>query len=490
MMCQVPYPLALGRRAPVQCKHMPTYDFDVLVIGSGPAGQKAAIKCAKVGRSVGLIDRRQVVGGRCLHIGTIPSKTIRAAIIYLSGYYERKIYGGDYRVKKDITAEDLIFRCNAIIRREIDVIRDQLERNEVQVFSGEAAFVDQHTLRVTSSIGTEQYTADYIIVCSGTVSHLTVDLPFDGKHVLNTDDILSISFLPKRLTMLGASVIGLEYASMFSLLDIEVTLISPYKKLLPFVDQQLVEAFHSHMLKQGVRFVMEAEVADIRIDDGVVTTSLKSGMQIEGDMLLYAAPRFGNTENLNLAAAGLAANERGNLVVNEHYQTSVPHIYAAGDVIGFPALASTAIDQGRKAANHLLNVKDIPYEPLFPFGIYTFPDMSMVGASEEKLKQEGRPYLVGIGYYRESARGQIIGDEEGLIKLLFDPDSRELLGVHIIGAEATELIHVGQAVLINRGKIDYFLDTVFNYPTLAEVYKIAALEGFNKTPASRPMDHL
>lgn len=466
-------------------------NFDVVVIGCGPAGQKAAIKCAKLGKKVALIDRREVVGGRCLHIGTIPSKTMRHAIIYLSGYFERRIYGNDYRVKQNITVEDLLLRCNAIIKREIEVIQSQLQRNSVEVFFGEGSFIDAHTLRVSSLRGVEELSTEYVIICSGAASHICADLPFDMQYVLTTDEILAMSFLPQRMAILGGGVIGLEYASMFSLLGIEVFVITPYPSLLPFIDKQLVEALMQHMQRHGTQFLFEEELLSSQvIAPRQVRCNLKRFGQLEVEMLFYAAPRNGNTETLNLQAAGLTANERGYINVNANYQTAVPHIYAAGDVIGWPSLASTSIDQGRKAANHLLHVKDIPYEPLFPFGIYTFPDISMVGASEEMLKQAGRPYQTGIGYYRASARGQILGDIDGLIKLLFDPETREVLGVHIIGSEATELIHIGQAVMVNKGKIDYFLDTVFNYPTLAEVYKIAALNGFNKTPAAKPMDHL
>jgi NAD(P) transhydrogenase len=465
--------------------------YDVVVIGSGPAGQKAAIKCAKLGKRVALVDRREVVGGRCLHLGTIPSKTIRSAIIQLSGYYERKFYGSDYRVKQDITAQDLVFRCNAIIRREIEVISDMLVRNGVNVMHGEGSFLDPHTVRVAGHAGEADLKAEYIIVCTGSVAHVTRDLPFDKLHVLDTDDILLMSYLPKRMVILGGGVIGLEYASMFSLLDIEVAVVSTYTQLLPFVDRQLVEALENHMHRQQVRFYLGEEVSTVELRaPQQVHVQLKSGTELDAEMLLFAAQRWGNTLELNLAAAGLSAGPRGILEVNQNYQTAQPHIYAAGDVIGFPALASTSIDQGRKAANHLLHVRDTPYAPQFPYGIYTFPDVSMVGDSEQELQKRGQQYEVGIGYYRESARGQIIGDEDGLVKLLFDPDSRRLLGVHVIGAEATELIHLGQAVLINSGTIDYFLDTVFNYPTLAEVYKLAALNGFNKLPASRPMDHL
>jgi NAD(P) transhydrogenase len=462
-------------------------EYDVIVIGCGPAGQKAAIKCAKIGKRVAIIDERQVVGGQCLLIGTIPSKTMRAAIIYLSGYYERRIYGQDYKVKGEITAEDLVFRCNAIISREIRIIHGQLERNGVAVISGVGQFIDPHTIRVSHTIGTDDYRAQHIIICTGSTSHILTNLPFNSVNILNTDDILKLNFIPKRLMVIGGGVIGLEYASMFALLDIEVLIVSRHPTLMPWVDREVVEALKAHLRQQGVRFLMDTRVQDCDAPDPhTVKGTFDNGEEFEVEMILYAAPRIGNTADLNLTAAGLSANENGCLTVNDVYQTEQPHIYAAGDVIGWPSMASTSIDQGRKAANHLLGVEDVPYEPLFPYGIYTFPDISMIGATEEQLRKNNQPYETGVGRYRDSARGEIIGDEFGLVKLLFDPDSRALLGAHIIGSEATELIHIAQAVMISHGKIDYFIDTVFNYPTLAEVYKIAALNGFNKTRAARP----
>jgi NAD(P) transhydrogenase len=464
------------------------YDYDVIVIGCGPAGQKAAIKCAKVGKRTALVDNRQVVGGQCLHMGTIPSKTLRAAIIYLSGYYERKIYGSEYRVKEEITVDDLIFRCNSIIRREIDIIHGHLDRNKVDVISGDASFLDDHTIRVVSVVGTSDITAEKIVICTGSTSNILEDLPFNGVNLINTDDILELSFLPKSLLIFGGGVIGLEYACMFSLLDIEVSVLSRFPALLPWVDRDVVNALQEYMVRRGVKFYLEDGIEDIDvIDHHHIVGTFKSGSDFEYEMLMYAAPRKGNTADLHLPAAGLQTIEKENIGVNQNYQTAKPHIYAAGDVIGFPALASTSIDQGRKAANHLLGVQDVPYEPLFPYGIYTFPDISMVGASEHELNERGIPYLVGLGRYHDCARGQIIGDDDGLIKLLFSPADRKLLGVHIIGSEATELIHIGQAVMIAGGKLDYFIDTVFNYPTLAEVYKIAALNGFNKTEAALPV---
>jgi len=467
-------------------------DFDVIVIGCGPAGQKAAIKCGKVGAKVAVVDNRETVGGQCLHIGTIPSKSMRAAITYLSGFYERIFYGPEYRTKKDITAEDLLWRCHSIISREIQVIHNQLRRNEVSVLYGVARFLDEHTVEIASTTGTKTYSADKFLIATGTVPHMLQEIEFDNEHVLNTDNILQMKYLPEKLALIGGGVIGLEYASMFSMLDIEVHVITQYETLLPWVDQQCIEALIKHMKERGVVFHLGRHLDEIKVAKPRLVTGRfrETGEEFSAGMLMYAAQRWGNTRQLNLAAAGLEPGERDCLEVNSNYQTQKDHIYAAGDVIGWPSLASTSIDQGRKAANHMLSVADVPYYPIFPVGIYTFPDISMVGESEDKLKQEGREYEVGIGYYRDSARGQILGDSDGLVKLLFDPRDRKLLGVHIVGTQAPELIHLGQAVMIEGGKLDYFIDTVFNYPTLAEVYKLAALNGFNKLDVSMPEEHL
>ena len=467
-------------------------NYDVIVIGCGPAGQKAAIKCGKVGARVAVVDNRETVGGQCLHIGTIPSKSLRAAISYLSGYYERIIYGPDYRVKKDITVDDLLWRCHSIISREIQIIHNQLRRNDVTVLQGRARFTGPNSIEVVSTNGSKEYTADKFLIATGTVPHLLQEIEFDNEHIMNTDDILQLKYLPKKLAVIGGGVIGVEYASMFSMLNIEVHLITQYTSLFPWVDRQLVDTLVEHMKNRGVTFHFGRHLDDLQVTGPkrVEGRFRETGDELAVDMVLYAAQRWGNTRELNLAAAGLAVGERDYLEVNSNYQTAQGHIYAAGDVIGWPSLASTSIDQGRKAANHMLSVADVPYYPMFPYGIYTFPVISMVGESEDRLKQDGRAYEVGVGYYRDSAQGQIIGDKEGLIKLLFDPGDHKLLGVHIIGSQASELIHLGQAVLINGGTIDYFIDTVFNYPTLAEVYKHAALNGFNKLDEALPMDHL
>jgi NAD(P) transhydrogenase len=459
--------------------------YDVIVIGCGPAGQKAAIKCAKAGRRTAIIDERQVVGGQALHIGTIPSKTLREAIIYLSGHHQREIYGSQYRLKSDLTVDDLLTRCRMIIEREIDVIHNQLTRNGVSVISGFAKFTGPHSISVYESVGCMELTADYFVIATGTISHNLQGLPIDGMHVMNSDDIMRLPILPKRLMIVGAGVIGLEYAAMFALLDIKVTLVSQYSSLLPFVDRELVEILVQQMERNGVtiRYNEEVEQGSVKVHaHKVVSGKFKNGGDnFEVDLVMYCGARWGNVRELNLDAVGLVPGQKDLLEIEPgSYRTSVPYIYAAGDVIGFPQLASTSIDQGRKAANQLLGQPDVGYQPIFPYGIYTYPEISMVGASEQQLQKDNIPYLVGIGRYRDTARGQIMGDSEGLLKILFAPDTRKVLGVHAIGREATELIHLGQAVMIFGGVLDYFVDTVFNYPTLGEAYKLAGLNGLNE----------
>lgn len=456
------------------------YDYDVIVIGCGPAGQKAAIKCAKCGLRVALIDKREVVGGLCLHIGTIPSKTLREAIIYLSGYYERKIYGKNYRVKKDINIEDLLFRTNAIINREIEVIHGQLTRNGVTIISGTARFTGKHKIEINSSTGSTHLTAHSFIITTGSIPHKPDHVLFDGERILVTDEILNLKFIPKRMLIVGGGVIGVEYAAMFALLEIEVMLVSQYEDILPFVDSELVSALKKSMFQNGVSFHFGDNIEQIAVVGEIVKGRLMSGIEFEVDLVMFAAPRWGATEELNLTTIGVSCNERNYIAVDSNYRTNIEDVFAAGDVIGFPSLASAAIDQGRKAANALMKMKDVPIPSVLPYGIYTIPEISMIGASEEQLRKENRSFITGIGRYMNTARGQIIFDEDGILKLLFDPETRKLLGVHIIGTQATELIHIGQAVLLSEGTINYFIDTVFNYPTLAEVYKLAALSGRNK----------
>jgi NAD(P) transhydrogenase len=468
---------------------MSDFAYDLLVIGSGPAGQRAAIQAAKLNRRVALVERKAVIGGVCINTGTIPSKTLREAVLHLSGYRQRGLYGASYTVKQDITMDDLLFRTDHVVRHEIDVTRHQLLRNRVEVFTAHAAFVDPHTIRLTDadghgSLGTREVHAAHVVIATGTEATRDPHIPFDGKRICSSDDVLGLQRLPRTLTVVGGGVIGLEYASLFATLGVRVTLIDKRHRLLPFVDAELVEALTYHLRENRVTLRLGEEVSGMDlITDGYgdrVRIHLGSGKLVVTDTALYSVGRTGATASLNLQAAGLSADARGRLAVTEHYQTAVPHIYAVGDVIGFPSLASTSMEQGRLAACHAFGVEARSVPSLFPYGIYAIPELSMVGRTEEELTEAGVPYEVGKASYREIARGQIIGDSTGLLKLLFHLDTHALLGVHIIGEGASELVHIGQAVLAFGGTIEYFVTTVFNYPTLAECYKTAAFDGLNR----------
>lgn len=465
----------------------PIYEYDLLVIGSGPAGQRAAIQAAKLNKRVCIIERRAVVGGVCINTGTIPSKTLREAVLHLSGYRERGLYGASYTVKQNITMDDLLFRTDHVIRHEIDVTRHQLMRNHIDLIAAEASFVDAHTIRLHYLDGRSlrDVTAAHVVIATGTMATKERNIAFDGNQILISDDILKLNHLPRSMTVIGAGVIGIEYACIFAALGVRVTIIDKRNRLLPFVDAEIMDALTYHLRSTRVTLRLGEEVKTLDlIDDNShgkrVRIGLASGKQISTECALHSIGRSGATDKLNLDAAGLTADERGRLKVNAVYQTAVPHIYAVGDVIGFPSLASTSMEQGRLAACHALGVEAKSVPELFPYGIYTIPEISTVGRNEEELTAQGIPYEVGKAQYREIARGQIIGDSTGLLKLIFHIETHELLGVHIIGEGASELIHIGQAVMAFGGTVDYFVNTVFNYPTLAECYKTAAFDGINR----------
>lgn len=458
------------------------YQYDVLVIGCGPAGQRAAVQAAKLRKKVAIIDSREVVGGVCVNTGTIPSKSFKEAVLYLSGYRQRSVYGAGYSVKSEIEMSDLTFRCNHMMQTEINVISNQLKRNHVDVLFGHAKFADEHTLDITSVEGTVSRTADKIIICTGAHPHRPGNIAFNGRTIFDSDDILDMKELPRLLTVVGGGVIGTEYASMFAALGVHVTIIDGRKRLLPFIDQEIVECLQYQMRSMGVTLRLGEEVLDcVERDDGQVVTKLKSGKVVVSDSVLFSAGRRAATDNMGLEEIGIHPDERGKLTVNEHYQTELMHIYAAGDVIGFPALASTSADQGRASVCHAYNVPGKQHKVLLPFGIYSIPEISIVGPTEEELTDQGIPYEVGVARFREIARGHLIGDVNGMLKILFNRETKQLLAVHIIGENSTELVHIGQAVIALKGGLQYLLDAVFNYPTLAECYKVAALDGFNKT---------
>jgi NAD(P) transhydrogenase len=461
---------------------MSAMKYDLIVIGSGPAGQRAAVAASKMGKRVAVIEARQVVGGVCINTGTIPSKTMREAVLHLSGYNYRSVYGVNYRVKEKITMADLAFRVQAVIKTEVDVTEAQLSRNAIDVVHGVARFIDPHLVHVESPQGETTLEAGQIVIGVGTKPAVSENVPVNGKTIINSDEILGLEALPKSLIVVGGGVIGVEYTCMFAVLGVRVTLIEKRDRLLDFADREIIEALSYHLRDARVTMRLGEEVESVEEQaPGTVVANLMSKKKVSGDALLYAVGRQGNVDDLNLAAAGLEADNRGRIAVDEHYQTKVPHIYAAGDVVGFPSLASVSMEQGRIAASHAFeDHAAYSNSGFYPYGIYTIPEISFIGKTEEQLTGEDVPYEVGMAYYREVARGQIRGDTTGRLKLIFHRDTRKVLGVHIIGEGASELVHIGQAVMTLDGTVDYFVDSVFNYPTLAECYKVAAFNGLGR----------
>jgi NAD(P) transhydrogenase len=460
------------------------HDYDLLVLGSGPAGQKAAIQAAKVNRRAALVERQRHLGGVSVNTGTIPSKTIREAVVYLTGLAQRGIYGQDYRLKDEIEIADLAVRTRQVVERERAVIRDQLLRNHVVLFEGTASFADPHTIVVVDRSGAERrLTAEAILIATGSAPSHPPDVEFDGKTVVDSDDIvLHLEQIPRTLVVVGAGVIGIEFASMFAALGTKVTVVDGRQEMLDFCDAEIVEALRYHLRDLGMMFRFGEVVTKVERRETGTLTTLASGKQIAAEAVFYSAGRQGATSELALENAGLEADRRGRIEVDERYRTAAEHIYAAGDVIGFPSLASTSAEQGRLAAADACGLEARPATVL-PFGVYSIPEIGFVGKTEAELTEAAIPYEVGVSYYRELARGQILGDTHGLVKLLVAPGDRKLLGVHALGANATEVIHVGQAVMGLGGTVDFLVDSVFNYPTLAEAYKVAALDALNKLRA-------
>jgi len=455
--------------------------YDIIVIGSGPAGQRAAIQAAKFGKKAALVEKMEVIGGAAINTGTIPSKTMREAVLHLSGFYYQSIYGVNYRVKEQITMADLSFRAQHVIKTEIDVTRAQLSRNGIEVLCGLASFTGPNGIRVSGVRGQADYQAEKIIIASGTKPASSPLVPFNNRNIINSDQILQMPAIPKTMIVVGGGVIGVEYTCMFATLGVRVTLIEKRPRLLEFADTEMVEALCYHLRDRRVTLRLNEEVESVEEtpDNGVVA-NLKSKKKIGGEGLLYAVGRQGNVDELNLTAAGLDADSRGRIAVDADYRTKQPHIFSVGDVIGFPSLGSVSMEQGRIAAANAFGMPIHSDPAHYPYGIFTIPEISFIGKTEEQLTDAGIAYEVGIAYFREIARGQIRGDTTGRLKLIFQPDTKEILGVHIIGEGASELLHIGQAVFALKGTVEYFVDTVFNYPTLAECYKTAAFNGLNK----------
>jgi NAD(P) transhydrogenase len=472
-------------RAPCGVQHHRMTRYDFIVIGSGPAGRRAAIQAAKLGYDVLVVEKGRRVGGVSVHTGTIPSKTLRETVLNLTGWRERGFYGSAYRVKKDIDAKDLMARLHMTLDHEVDVLEHQFARNKVQTMCGTARFVDGHVLEVTMDDGdVRQVEGEKILIAVGTRPYRPADVPFNGRTVLDSDEIVEIPHLPRSLCVVGGGVIGVEYATIFSALDVGVALVESRETFLEFIDHELIEDFTHQLRDRGMAIRFGCKVEKIEFENDKPVTVLANGRRVRADMLLYAAGRVGATDSLNLQACGLIPDERGRLKVDPvTFQTAVPYIYSAGDAIGFPSLASTSMEQGRIAACHAFNMPMPPAPDYFPYGIYSVPEISTVGMSEEEVRKRAIPYECGVARFRETSRGHIMGLNTGMMKMIFSQKTRRLLGVHIVGEGATELIHIGQAVLNLHGTLDYFIENTFNYPTLAEAYKIAALDAWNRMGA-------
>ena len=459
-------------------------NFDVVIIGSGPGGEKAAIQAAKLDKSVVVIEKRPWLGGAGLHTGTLPSKTLRETALSLAAFKERSVFGFQYTLKKEVKLGELMHRKSEVVRRQMEVMHDHFNRNNVEVIYGTASFKDRGTVLIsTESGGIDEVRGEVIVIATGTHPARPDHIPFDTDHVLDSDTILEIHTLPPRLTVIGGGVIGAEYACIFSSLGVKVTLIDKKKRLLPFADDEVVTSLTYWMRHSGITLRLGEEVTGVELTaDDCVRTNLKSGKVINSEMALYAMGRVGNSSDLGLDNVGIKTDKRALISVNDAYQTTAEHIYAVGDIIGFPSLASTSREQGRRAVCHAFNTDGVSCEftGQMPFAVYTIPEISMVGATEEELTEKGVPFESGTAYFNEVARGQITGDVHGMVKLLFDRDDHRLLGVHIIGEKASELIHIGQAVMNFGGTVDYFKDAVFNFPTLTDAYKQAAMNGLNK----------
>jgi NAD(P) transhydrogenase len=455
--------------------------YDLVVIGSGPGGQRAAIQGAKAGKRVAMIEKQSAIGGVCINTGTIPSKTMREAVLHLSGFYSKNFYGANRGASATITMADVIFRIQRVVENEVGVTQDQLKRNGVDVLHGTGKFMDPHHLRVENGNGFAEIEGEFIVIATGTKPAKNPQVPINGRNIIDSDQILSMPQIPRTLIVVGGGVIGVEYACMFATLGVRVIIVEKRPRLLEFADTEMVEALSYQMRDHRATMRLNEEVESVEaLPDGKVAANLVSKKRINADALLYAVGRQGNVERLDLAAAGIEADNRGRIKVDADFRTTQPHIFAVGDVIGFPSLASVSMEQGRIAAARAFGLQVQTDPESYPYGIYTIPQISFIGKTEEQLTDADVPYEVGVAYYREIARGQIAGHTDGRLKILFHRETLELLGVHIFGENAAELLHIGQAVFKLKGKITYFIDTVFNYPTLAECYKTAAFNGLNR----------
>jgi NAD(P) transhydrogenase len=462
------------------------YDYDLIVIGVGPAGEKGAAQAAYFGKKVLVVEREAEPGGAAVHTGTLPSKTLRETALFLSGYRQSELFGLSVEMNNELAVPRLLSRKNTVRELEVHRINWNLERHNVATLQGIARFVDPHTIEVVShGAPMRKVTGEVILISTGSVPHHPPTIPFDDPDIDDSDTILLLDRLPKTMTVIGGGVIGCEYAAMFAAMQVKVTLVEPRPKLLPFLDLEMGERLRAAMSTLGVDFRLGATPKLVeRVPEGIACR-LEDGTSIVTDKLLAASGRTGRTEGLNLADVGVPTDKRGYVKVDENYRTPVPHIYAAGDVIGFPALASTSMEQARVAVSHAFGFEyKRQVSNVIPFGIYTIPEVSCVGLSEEAAREKGIEHVIGRAFYRDNARGKIIGDKDGVIKLVFDRMTRKLIGCHCIGDRASELVHIGHSVLMLGGTVDTFIEMVFNYPTLAELYKYAAYDALGKFTGS------
>ncbi len=466
---------------------MPPSHYDLIVIGSGPAGEKGAAQAAYFGKKVALIEREPVLGGAAANTGTLPSKTLRETALYLSGFRQRGLYGVKMALKDKVTARDFLYRERQVQHTEHLRIIANLRRHKIDLFKGHASFADAHTIQLENRDATPvTLSGSHVLIATGSHPFRPTVFPFHDTRVYDSDTVLNLHDIPREMLVIGAGVIGCEYACMFAALGIKVTLLEGRDRLLAFLDPEVAQLLTRSMVEMGVDLRFNETVTAVTATPAQITATLASGAKVSADTFLVAAGRSGNTDTLNLAAAGLTAAKRGLLDVNASYQTTVPHIYAVGDVIGFPALAATSMEQARVAMVHAFDLKyKTRVTAILPYGIYTIPECSMAGETEESLTRKGAAYFSGIAHYEANARGQIIGAKSGFLKLLFAADTMKLVGVHAIGEQASELIHIGLVALHAGSTADLFIETCFNYPTLGELYKYATYDALGRRAKSR-----
>lgn len=455
-----------------------TKKYDLIVIGAGPAGEKGASKAAQYGKRVALVERAPHPGGAGINTGTVPSKTLRESALYFSGLRQRGLYGIDYSLKEGLTIKDFMYREKRVVRKERKMITAHIDHHDIDLVHGEASLKDAHTVRIKSSKDEKEISGDVILIATGSSPHHPPEIPFDHELICDSDSILNLKRLPKRMAVVGGGVIGTEYASIFTALGIHVTLIEPKGRIVPFIDSEIGQRLMDQLLKLGIEFLFDDRMAAIERRKDQVHLTLEKGGKLEVEVALIAAGRQSNVEVLGLEGVGVKLGKRGLILVDENYRTNIPNIYAVGDVIGFPALASTSMEQARAAVIHAF---DLEYKetlaPFLPLAVYAIPEISSIGLTEDECKEKNIAHLVGRAYYEENARGQIIGDLSGMIKLVFSPTDKKLLGAHIIGEQASELIHIASHVLLEGGPIDAFIEAVYNYPTLSDSYQYAAYDG-------------